>query len=460
MRQRRRLVVLGAAALAGVVTTTLIAVVAVRSAGIGNPTAAQLETVAPPTPVVPAPKIHGVSASTPVPVPAVLSTVLAPLAAAPGLGTLTGRVVDPETGAVLWDSGSAVPQLPASAAKVLTVAAALLTLGTEDVVHTRVVASSVPGQVVLVGGGDPTLSTAAANATEHYPGAARLADLVTQLRSSGLPVSSVVVDSSAYVGDALAPGWLVGDIAGGFVAPIEPVMLDGARSNPAAEESPRSATPALDAGRALAGFLGLPSETVSLGGAEPGAKTLADVSSAPLGVRLQQLMLASDNVLAEAVGREVAVARGMPASFVGAAAAVAATLTEAGIDTSGLAMKDISGLSVLDRAPARVLADVLSLAAGGGPHAAALRPLLSDLPVAAATGTLIERFDGASAQPGAGWVRAKTGTLTGVNSLAGVVTDVDGRVLAFALISNGATSAATRPALDVIAATLRTCGCR
>ncbi|MGZ4521063.1 MAG: D-alanyl-D-alanine carboxypeptidase, partial [Mycobacteriaceae bacterium] len=104
MRQRRRLVVLGVAALAGVVTTTLIAVVAVRSAGLGSPTAAQLETVAPLTPVVPAPKIHGVSASAPVPVPAVLSTVLAPLAAAPGLGTLTGRVVDPETGAVLWDS--------------------------------------------------------------------------------------------------------------------------------------------------------------------------------------------------------------------------------------------------------------------------------------------------------------------------------------------------------------------
>ncbi|MGZ4524721.1 MAG: D-alanyl-D-alanine carboxypeptidase, partial [Mycobacteriaceae bacterium] len=162
MRRRRRLVVFGVAAVVGVVATTLIVVVVARSAGMGNPTAAQLETVAPPTPVVPAPKIHGVSVSAPVPVPAVLSTVLAPLAAAPELGTLTGRVVDPDTGAVLWDSGSAVPQLPASAAKVLTVAAALLTLGTEDVVHTRVVASSVPGQVVLVGGGDPTLSMAAA----------------------------------------------------------------------------------------------------------------------------------------------------------------------------------------------------------------------------------------------------------------------------------------------------------
>ncbi|MEO9222465.1 MAG: D-alanyl-D-alanine carboxypeptidase, partial [Mycobacteriaceae bacterium] len=129
-----------------------------------------------------------------------------------------------------------------------------------------------------------------------------------------------------------------------------------------------------------------------------------------------------------------------------------------GIDVSGLAMRDTSGLSDLDRVPARALTDVLSQAAGNGPHGAALRPLLSKLPVAAASGTLADRFDRVSTQTGAGWVRAKTGTLSGVNSLAGVVTDVDGRVLVFALLSNG--PGAARPALDAIAAALRTCGCR
>ena len=38
----------------------------------------------------------------------------------------------------------------------------------------------------------------------------------------------------------------------------------------------------------------------------------------------------------------------------------------------------------------------------------------------------------------AGWLRAKTGSLTGTNSLAGIVTDASGRVLTFALISNDA----------------------
>lgn len=411
-------------------------------------------------PVVVAPKVHGMPPNAPVPLSAAVGSVLAPLTAAPALGTLTGRVVDPETGAVLWDSDSAKPQLPASTAKVLTVAAALLTLDTAGVVHTKVVAGTVPGQIVLVGGGDPTLAGAPLGAPEHYPGAARLDDLVAQVRTTGVPVSSVVVDTSAYSGDTLAPGWFAADIRGGSIAPIEPVMLDGARSDPMQEDPPRSGTPALDVGRVLAARLGVPAQAVSMGRAVAGARVLATVSSAPLGVRMEQLMLASDNVLAETVGREVAVARGMPATFAGSAAAVASTLAEAGVDVSGLSMRDTSGLSELDRAPARVFTDVLTQAAGDGPHGVALRPLLSRLPVAASSGTLADRFDRSTAQAGAGWVRAKTGTLSGVNSLAGIVTDVDGRVLVFAFLSNGTESGATRPALDAIAAALRTCGCR
>ncbi|HEX8866844.1 MAG TPA: D-alanyl-D-alanine carboxypeptidase, partial [Lentzea sp.] len=75
-------------------------------------------------------------------------------------------------------------------------------------------------------------------------------------------------------------------------------------------------------------------------------------------------------------------------------------------------------------------------------------------------GTLAGRYGG-NASAGKGWVRAKTGTLTGVNALAGVVVDVDGRVLVFAFMSasNGDPETAVRPALDVMAAALRGCGC-
>jgi D-alanyl-D-alanine carboxypeptidase/D-alanyl-D-alanine-endopeptidase (penicillin-binding protein 4) len=57
-------------------------------------------------------------------------------------------------------------------------------------------------------------------------------------------------------------------------------------------------------------------------------------------------------------------------------------------------------------------------------------------------------------------VHAKTGTLTGVTSLAGTVLDQDGRVLVFALIANKVGSiGAERETMDRIASRLATCGC-
>jgi D-alanyl-D-alanine carboxypeptidase/D-alanyl-D-alanine-endopeptidase (penicillin-binding protein 4) len=81
------------------------------------------------------------------------------------------------------------------------------------------------------------------------------------------------------------------------------------------------------------------------------------------------------------------------------------------------------------------------------------------LPVAAGSGTLSDRFiDPETNRDAAGWLRAKTGSLTATNALAGVVTDTDGRVLTFAMISNGA-GPTGRTAIDALAATLRSCGC-
>ncbi len=84
---------------------------------------------------------------------------------------------------------------------------------------------------------------------------------------------------------------------------------------------------------------------------------------------------------------------------------------------------------------------------------------LDGLPVAGGTGTLADRFD-PTTNPGAGWIRAKTGTLTGVSSLTGIVQTIDGRVLSFALMSGGTSPADARPALDDVAGDLRECGCR
>ena len=80
------------------------------------------------------------------------------------------------------------------------------------------------------------------------------------------------------------------------------------------------------------------------------------------------------------------------------------------------------------------------------------------LPIAGGSGTLSNRFIDDQTADAAGWLRAKTGSLTAINTLAGIVTDVSGRVLTFSLMSNNA-GPTGRTAIDTLAATLRSCGC-
>src|SRR5262249_37945291 len=152
-----------------------------------------------------------------------------------------------------------------------------------------------------------------------------------------------------------APGWDPSDVDNGDVAPIEAAMIDAGRIQPTTVNSRRSKTPALDAGWELAMGLGLDPAAVTIAKAPSGARQLAGVQSAPLTLRLSQMMNASDNVMAECIAREVAAAINRPQSFSGAVDAVTNRLNTAKIDTTGAALMDSSGLSVNDRLTATTL---------------------------------------------------------------------------------------------------------
>jgi D-alanyl-D-alanine carboxypeptidase/D-alanyl-D-alanine-endopeptidase (penicillin-binding protein 4) len=449
-------VVIGVAVL--LVTAAVVAVAAVITSG-GHSTS-EAKTVKPqPTPALAAPGVTALADTAPKPTPDKLTAALAPFVADPNLGAFTGRITDGTTGAQLWAQGASIPMQPASVNKLLTTAAALLTLDRDARLTTTVLTDpDTPGLLILKGGGDPTLSAAAPSTPTWYRDAARISDLAEQVRRAGVAVTAVQVDATAFSGPTMAPGWDPLDILNGDIAPMEAVMLDAGRTQPVSVDSRRSATPALDAGRALAASFGVDAAAVTfVTGPVAGAKTIATVQSPPLMERLHEMMNASDNVMAESIGREVAAAKSRPQSFTGGVQAVLGQLDGAGIDTSGAALVDSSGLSIDDRLTAETLDEVVGAAAGD--KTPALRPLLDLLPIAGGSGTLSNRYlDTDPGRAAAGFLRAKTGSLTGTNTLAGVVTDASGRVLTFALMSNNA-GPTGRTAIDALAATLRSCGC-
>jgi D-alanyl-D-alanine carboxypeptidase/D-alanyl-D-alanine-endopeptidase (penicillin-binding protein 4) len=444
----------------GVAVLLLVAAVVAAAAVLGNGNSTSDAQAVKPAPAAAtaAPGIVPVADSATKPTPDRLAATLAPLVADPNLGGLTGRITDAVTGAQLWAQGADVPMQPASTNKVLTTAAALLALDRDARLTTRVMASGQPGVVVLKGGGDPTLSAAPAGQDTWYRDAARISDLADQVRRSGIFVTTVQVDISAFSGPTMAPGWDPADIDGGDIAPMEAVMLDGGRTQPVSVDSARSMTPALDAGRALAVALKVdPAKVTVLPAGTPSGQEIASVQSPPLIERLRQMMNESDNVMAESIGREVAAEQNRPQSFDGAVQAVLGQLDKAKIDTGNARLLDSSGLSVHDRLTAETLDGVVNAAAGTDQPK--LRPLLDVLPIAGGSGTLSNRYlDTDGGRAAAGYLRAKTGSLTGTNALAGIVTDASGRVLTFAFISNNA-GPTGRTAIDALAAVLRSCGC-
>ncbi|WP_460444097.1 D-alanyl-D-alanine carboxypeptidase/D-alanyl-D-alanine endopeptidase, partial [Amycolatopsis cihanbeyliensis] len=458
-RKRRGLLVGGVAALLVVAVGVAMALPYVSNR-LGLPWAPNAPRASAPEPVAVNRSLHGPDTAAPAPTPEGVAAALQGPASSPALGDFTGRVLDPATGTVLWESSPNEVRVPASTTKLLAAAAALLAVDHGKQLTTKVVAGDQPGTVVLVAGGDVTLTGLPEGQDPIYRGAAHLDELVAQVKQAGTPVERVRLDLSAFTGPEEAQGWAPEDVPSTFMSAAQPAMLDGGRGEPTGMKSVRVSDPAGELAQRLAGELG-----ASVGEpttAPQGATVLGEVRSAPLTELVDQMLTLSDNLLAEVIARQTAVATGEEPSFSGAARATIDVLAENGFDVEGLELSDGSGLSVRNRVSATLLSELLAVAAApddSDPRTAQLRPLLGGLPVAGASGTLAGRYDG-PAEKGKGWVRAKTGTLSEVNTLAGVVLDADGRVLVFALMSGGSALRPAQAALDEVAAALRECGCR
>lgn len=391
-----------------------------------------------PVPVVTAGPVLASGGDGPLPPKGTLTAQLADALGDEALGDRVGAVViDAGTGEQIFAAGAATGITPASTTKVVTCAAALASLGPDARLKTSVVQGPNRNSIVLVGGGDPTLAGPSAK-PGAYPKQASMVQLASRtaaaLKSSGVTKVTLSYDASLFTGSGSAPGWKPNYIPDGEAAPVHALAIDEGRQNPASS-TPRVADPAAYAATAFAKTLG--KYGISVGAsirpakAARGAATLAAVESAPVYALVERTLTKSDNDLAEALARHVAIKEGRPASFEGGSQAVLAVLKRLGID-KGVTVSDGSGLSIRNRISAEGLARVLAVAAKDP----ALRPLLAGMPIAGFTGTLGHRFTGGDSKGQVGLVRAKTGTLNHVNTLAGFATTRSGRLVTFAFLAD------------------------
>lgn len=371
----------------------------------------------------------------------------------------SGAVMNAETGELLFDRKAETPERTGSVLKVITAAAALSALGPDYRISTRVLDGSRSGSIVLVGGGDPTISRVSGET--FYTGAPKLATLAADAKAAyesrhpGVPITEIVLDATLWdVGDRWDPTWDRKGIREGYQAEAVALMVDGDRNNPFAASSTRSTDAIGRAGSAFASAMGLSGVTFTRGAAVSGT-VLAEVKSQPVKTLIGQMMLQSDNVLGEQLARLVSVQLGMGGSAESLKRAIPAALELYEIPTTGMSIRDGSGLSRENDVTPLYMTQLMVKVLNGEND---LEIVYKSMPVAGKSGTLASRFTGSSAVA-RGQVTAKTGWIETAYGLGGVVRAQDGSQLTFAFYAVGeGIRGNAKEAIDALTAGVYNCG--
>lgn len=347
----------------------------------------------------------------------------------PALRDVRYLVLDGDSGAALLERSADAPSPSASVMKTLTGTLALANLGADYRIPTRVVRTSET-EAVLIGGGDITLSRTPTGEPTFYPHPAHLDDLAAQLRTNMPELKRLLLDDGLFAASQWHPTW---DEAGrspeNYIPFITSLQLDGDRDDPLLDDSARSENPVGRVAAALGALLD--DVTIVRGSASAGSEDeVARVESAPMTELVREMLRSSDNSLAEALARLVAIARGADASWESVQREIWDAVAELGLDASGCEFVDGSGLSDDNRLTPRFVAQLLRRGYLGEEPFASLVPLLT---VSGQT-MAASRFTGANRVVGDS-VRAKTGFINSVHSLAGIVTTRGHRNLVFAVFA-------------------------
>ncbi|MEY4639777.1 MAG: hypothetical protein RLY13_775 [Actinomycetota bacterium] len=384
---------------------------------------------------------------------------VAELATDPRLATFSGVVINAATDEVLFDRNANSPAATASVMKTLTAAAAILTLGPNYRVETRVYQDAAdPGTIILVGGGDPTLSRTAAGKQSVYADAPKLSTLALNVNKklASTPITKIIVDSTLFSGPTWEPSWEKSEMTEGYMSEVTALQVDGDRANPAAETSRRTTTSVMNAGNYFKKALGANAAgaTIVAAAMPSDATQIASVSSQPISKWITHMLQVSDNTQAEALARLVALDQGMSGSFASIDSAIKKALAPLGLNLTGMSIRDGSGLSDYNAVSPTAVAKLMQLVNKPGSGIELIR---QGLPVAAESGSLADRFKGDNIDA-AGHIFAKTGWIKKGYTLAGIISAKDTSTLVFAVYALGDVKAEAKVAIDNLVTGFYRCG--
>lgn len=377
-------------------------------------------------------------ASAPIPssstVQPLVNALVAQAAMGPNVGVL---VVDELTGEVLAETNRYSQFTPASTQKIMTGMAAFLTLDPQSRLAT--VVRQDGSRLILVGGGDMLLAAGEGH-PDQIDDHAGMLDLAraaaAQVKLSGRTAVTLQVDDTLFGDPRIAPAVPPGEQAV-FVAPVASVAVNQARvDGTKSDMARRHLDPAMVAAQVFVGALAEAGITVEgivtrVTGTSDTVPEIARVESAPIGELTEWAMQRSDNTITEVLGRLVAIELGFPPTPQGSIDAVKQAVERAGVNLTGASLVDLSGLGRGSLLTPQNLVDMLAVSVRDNLQ---LRELAIGLPIAGLSGTLWDRFPGATYAIGT--TRAKTGSLPGVTALAGTVVTAQNRMLLFAIVAD------------------------
>lgn len=422
-------------------------------------------------------------------------------------------VIDLTSGETLYKRNAERLYIPASNMKLFSEAAALMSLGPDyrfknqlSTNATQLQQGVLHGNLYVHLNGDPSFTRDDLNT------------LLASLKGWNIKTiqGNVYIDSNLAGVTAYPPGWLTADLSYSYGAPIAPLMLDANRLtvtvNPAAQAGSPAIVEVDDGGGEIilnnqattkpqekgcgVGFTldqnnhltvrgcvgvgqwavqqrmaiknplkyaqgmiknSLAKEHIQLNGqvqlgrAPAGSMLLATQYSRPISNLMADTLKPSDNLYADSLYLHAAAKiHGSPLNWNEAQAVVKQFLQQqTGIDFKKSVFTDGSGLSRYNMVTPAQTIDLLTFLYQRFPLA---YEYIAALPISGRDGTLQKRFKAPNQQ---GFVRAKTGTMTGMNSLSGYLYTVNGHTLAFALYINrlpGTSAGPGRPLLDALCA--------